>query len=1040
MFTYLVKASLRNRFFVLLIAFGIIVYGTLIGRELPVDVFPDLNKPVVTVLTEAGGMAPNEVEDLVTFPLETMLNGIAGVSRIRSTSGVGLSIIYVEFDWDTDIYRNRQLVSERLTQAADQLPAGVTPHMGPISSIMGEIMLIALPYQQTDSQTNTAMAAREYADFVLRPRLLAVPGVSQVVSIGGEVRQLRVEPNPYQMNQHNVSLAELTHALEDYAVNLGGGFVNIYQREYLIRHLSRTLDLDALRNLPIVQRDNEIIALQQLASVSYAAAEKRGDAGYNGKPAVVLTVQKQPETDTVALTEQIETTLAEMAAGLPSTMVEPVILFRQADFIEASVSNVTEALRDGAIMVVIVLFAFLLSFRTTLISLLAIPLSLAITVLVFNWLGQTINVMTLGGLAIAIGELVDDAVVDVENILRRLRLNRTAEKPHTIFDVVWRASVEVRTGIVNATAIVVLVFVPLFALPGIEGRLFAPLGFAYIISILASLLVSITVTPVLSYYLLPKMRRLDRGDSPLVRWLKARLERWLAWSFFHARKLVIGVVTVALISAASITLLPRAFLPEFNEGNLVLGLLLQPGTSLEQANQLGALAEQQLLKVPEITQVGRRTGRAEQDEHAEGIHAAEIDVDLQTSERSRDEVLADIRERLSVVPGQVTIGQPISHRLDHMLSGVRAQLAVKIFSDDMLSARGTAEELRASMEAIPGLVDITVEQQVLIPQLTVRAKPEALFHYGVSPGQLMRDLQTLTEGRVVSEIVEGIRRYPVVIRLEDSWRLPEQLAGILIDTNEGPIALEQLAEIELTDGPNQYLRENGRRRLVVYANTTDVDVQNLLEEVRSVVAGVNQPDDGFITIEGQFSAQEEAMNLLFLLGTLSLLSIVFILYSKYRSWRLVAVIMGTIPMALIGAITAMWLLHLPLSVASVVGFITLTGMTARNGILKVSHFINLCAHEGEKFTQAMITRGSLERLTPVLMTSLVTACALIPLLTSADAPGKEILYPVAVIIFSGLISATLLDILLTPLLFWLVGKQPTERAVLSILEKSKFVE
>jgi CzcA family heavy metal efflux pump len=1033
MFNWIVRFSLHNRLFVMAVAALLMVYGAMTAWLTPVDVFPDLNKPLITVLTEAGGMAPEEVEQLVTFPLETALNGMPGVTRVRSTSGVGLSLVYAEFDWGTDIYRNRQLVAERLALMREQMPGDITPVMGPVSSIMGEVMLVALPLVAGDgkSPVATPMQAREYADFVLRPRLLSISGVSQIIPIGGEVRTLRVAPDTARLSQFGVSLSQVEQALKGYAGNAGGGFIDLNSREYLIRHLGRSNRAEDLAGIAVAWKDGHSILLEQVATVSFAAGLKRGDAGYNGLPAVVLSVQKQPDADTVKLTGQIEAALAELKQGLPQGMAEPRVLFRQADFIKASIGNVAEALRDGAIMVAIVLFAFLLSARTTVISLVAIPLSLAVTALVFQWLGQSINVMTLGGLAIAIGELVDDAVVDVENILRRLKQNKAAGNPLPLFEVVRRASVEVRSGIVYATVIVVLVFVPLFALPGIEGRLFTPLGIAYIVSILASMGVSMTVTPVMCYYMLPTMKRMDHGDSPLVAWLKRQDTRLLTWSFGRAKLLIALAVLAVVGAAATVPLFPRAFLPAFNEGSLVLGLVMQPGTSLAEANRIGAVAETLIRQVPEVTQVGRRTGRAELDEHAEGVHSAEIDVDLKRTGdgkvRDRETIMADIRERLSTLPAQTTIGQPISHRLDHLLSGVRAQIAVKIFGDDTDTLRGLAENMRAQLAGVPGLVDLTVEKQVLIPQITVRLDHRKAAQMGLAPGEAIRVLQALTEGAHGAQIVDGPRRYDLVLRLPDNQRSPQDLARTLIDTPAGRIPVSSIATVEETDGPNQIGRENGRRRIIVYANTDGGDMGRVIKDIRSIIDKTPLPSGNFVSLEGQFQAQEQATRLIAGLSLVSLVMMFLVLYSRYQSVVLAGIIMANIPLALIGAVVAMWIAGVSLSVASMVGFITLTGIATRNGILKISHYINLCKFEGESFSQAMIVRGSLERLTPVLMTALVAAFALTPLLLAADAPGKEILHPVAVVIFGGLVSSTLLDTLLTPVLFWLFGERATQR-------------
>ncbi|MFC4160565.1 efflux RND transporter permease subunit [Chitinimonas lacunae] len=1021
MFSWIVNHSLRNRLLVLAVALILMLYGSLTAWHMPVDVFPDLNKPTVTVMTEAGGMAPEEVEQLVSFPLETALNGMPGVTRVRSVSGIGLSIVYAEFDWGSDLYRNRQLVAERLAEVREQLPPGVSPNMGPISSVMGEIMLIALPA----GAGSQPMQVREYADFILRPRLLSIPGVSQVIPIGGEVRQFRVEPDLGRMAQLDISFKQLEEALNGFSSNTSGGFLEHNAREYLIRNLGHTTRLEDLQNLAVAVRHDQPILLKQVAEVKFAAAFKRGDAGFGGQAAVIVSVQKQPSADTVRLTRDIEAALHDLTRTLPPGVSKPQISFRQADFIEASIDNVQEALRDGAIMVAVILSLFLMNGRTTLISLTAIPLSIAITALVFKAMGLSINVMTLGGLAIAIGELVDDALVDVENVLRRLK----QQKPSGMADiikVVAVASNEVRSGVVVATLVVVLVFVPLFALPGIEGRLFAPLGVAYIASILASMVVALTLTPVMCYFLLPSMKQIAHGDGWLVRQLKV-WDRWLLeHSFGHARKILLGAIALLLVAVATVPFLPRAFLPAFNEGTLTISLLLNPGTSLAESNRVGTLAETLIAEVPEVKSVGRRTGRAELDEHAEGVHSSELDVDLRASERDRETIIAAIRQKLAPLPATALIGQPISHRLDHLLSGVRAQIAIKLYGDDLDTLRGQAAALRDRLAQVPGLTDLQVEKQVLIPQIKVRLDHARAAQYGVSPGALLKTLETLTEGDTISQIVDGNKRFKLVVRLPDTARNAQGLANALIDTPHGRIPLSLVANIEESDGPNQIGRENSRRRIVLAANTDGADIAAVVARIRSELARTTLPEGYFIRLEGQFQAQEQATRLIAVLSLISLGLILMVLYSRYQSLLLALIIMGNIPMALIGSVAAMWLTGISLSVASLVGFITLTGIATRNGILKISHYINLCKFEGESFGPAMIVRGSLERLTPVLMTALVAAFALVPLLFAADAPGKEILHPVAVVIFGGLVSSTLLDTLLTPLMFWLYGRQPLE--------------
>jgi HME family heavy-metal exporter len=1023
MFTFLVSASLRNRLFVLAMAGILVLLGAYTARQLPVDVFPDLNRPTVTIMTESEGYAPPEVEQLVSFPIETQMNGVPGVSRVRSVSGIGLSIVYVEFDWGTDIFRNRQLVAERLAQVQSQLPLNVTPQIGPISSIMGQILLIAVT-----SKTASPMEVREIADFTIRPRLLAVPGVAQVIPIGGEVRQYRIAPLPSALRALGVGYEQIELALRQFGTNTGGGFTDQNAREFLIRNIGRTTSLEDLRNIVVTTIEGRPILLRQVANVDFAPKVKRGDAGYMSKPAVIVSVEKQPNVDTVKLTRQIMQVLAELEPSLPSGVKANEIIFRQASFIENSIGNVERVLLEAALVVAVILFAFLLNWRTTAISLTAIPVSILTTAIIFKLLGLSINTMTLGGLAIAIGELVDDAVVDVENIFRRLRENREQGNPRSTFDVVVSASNEVRSGIVYATMIIVLVFVPLFALSGIEGRLFAPLGHAYIISILVSLLISITLTPVMAYYLLPGMKRLAERESWLVRKLKSANHTALGFAFAH-RGLLLGVTALAVLGAGAGALgLKRAFLPAFNEGTFTINIAFNPGVSLSESTRVGSIAERLLLDVPEVISVGRRTGRAELDEHAEGIHSSDLEVDLKRSQRPKPEIVADIRSRLSVLPLSINVGQPISHRLDHLLSGVRAELALKLFGEDLDTLRNSAEELRLRLAKIEGIQDLQVEKQVRIPQLEIRVDYTRAALYGVQPGAVTDQLSRLSSGRVISRVVDGYKRYDVVMRLPDQLRTTEKLGDLLIRTPSGWIPARQIADLKETDGPNQILRENGRRRIVILANSDGkTDMAEIVRRIRAELDALSLPQGVTASLEGTFQAQEEASRRIGILSVISLALIFAILYSRYRSAVLAAIIMGGVPLALIGSVAALALTGQPLSVASMVGFITLAGIATRNGILKISHYINLALREQMEFGPALVIRGSLERMTPVLMTALSAGLALLPLLIAVDEPGKEILHPVAVTIFGGLVSATLLDALITPVLFLMFGRKPLKR-------------
>ncbi len=1028
MFKWLLNYSLTNRLLMIITSVVLMAYGAFTLSRTPVDVFPDLNKPTVTIMTEAGGMAAEEVEQLITFPLETTMNGLPGVEIVRSTSSAGLSFLYITFGWSTDIYRARQLVSERLSSMEEAMAPGAVPRMGPISSIMGEIMQIAIP---VDPNKISAMAVREYADWVLRPRLLSVPGVAQVIPIGGEVRQFQVQPNTARMAELGITHGQLESALKGYSSNTSGGFLELNGREYLIRHLGRTSRLDDLKNLALATKSGQPILMRQIAEVTFAAAPKRGDAGFEGKPAVILGIQKQPTADTIALTKSIEDAMLGLRASLPAGMEAPRVTFRQASFIEASITTLQGKLIGASVFVAVILFVFLGTLRPTVIALTAIPVSICVTALVFRYFGLSINTMTLGGLAIAIGGLVDDAVVDVENIIRRLKADRALHPKLRLHPLalVAKASMEVRSGILYATAIIVLVFIPLFALPGLEGKLFVPLGVAFIVSTLVSLLVSVTVTPVLSFYLLPRMKSLEHGDTRLLAWLKARYRGNLQGVLNRPKAALLAAGAAVLVAVAAVPFFPTTFLPPFNEGSLLIGLRLNPGVTLAETSALARQAEQLIKLVPEVTHVGRRSGRAELDEHAEGVHVSELDVGLKPTTaltRTMDEIKADIRKRPVNLPAALEIGQPISHRIDHMLSGVRSQIAVKIFGEDLDALRGQADALRAKLASVPGIADLQIEKQVLAPQIKVRIDHAAAAQYGVPAPQVLTALQALVEGEKVTQIVEGGRRFALVVKLPESARTVEGLGQILMETPNGRIPLSKIATIEDGDGPNQISRDDGKRRIVLSANASRRALSEIVADIRKVVAETKLPEGYFITLGGQFQAQEEASRLVGLLSFVSLTLMFVVLYSRYQSAALSALIMVNIPLALVGAVIGLWLSGQPLSVAALVGFITLAGISVRNGILKVSHYINLMRFEGEAFDQKMIVRGSLERLSPVLMTALVTAFALAPLLFEAEQPGTEVLHPVAVVIFSGLISSTLLDTFITPVLFWLFGREPAQ--------------
>jgi len=895
--------------------------------------------------------------------------------------------------------------------------------MGPISSIMGGIHLISL---RTEEEGVSDLELRTLADWTIRPRILAIPGVAQVVNMGGGIRQYQVLVNPQRMRDFSISLAEVERAIGFSNSATSGGFLNRGGQEFLIRNMGRIETLDDLRNTVVALRGSVPVYVRDIARVQFGPQIKRGESAYNGQHSVIMQITKQPGANTLELTERVEAALDEIRAGLPEGVVVDPAVFRQADFISTAIDNVIEALRDASVLVVIVLFLFLLNFRTTTITLTAIPLSFLITAVMMKLFGISINTMMIGGLAIAIGELVDDAIVNVENVFRRLRENRQKSQPESALTIVFRASSEIRNSIVFATLIVILVFLPLFFLSGVEGRLFTPLGIAYVVSILASLLVSLTLTPVLCYYLLGRSKLLERReDGWLVRQLKRGQTLLLDLTLEHPGKIILGAAFLVLFALSFIPSMGRAFLPGFNEGSFTVNVLAEPGTSLPRSDQIGTRVEELLLEVEEVVSTGRRTGRAELDEHAEGVHYSEIDITLQEG-RPKEEIEADIRERLAQIPNvNVNVGQPISHRIDHLLSGTFAQIAVKIFGEDLTVLRSLAEEVEQVMGGVTGVEDLYVEAQQPIPQVRIEVNRTQAARYGLGVGEVTEALETALNGRVITQVLEEQSSFDVFLRLDHFWRDNlEFLDDLLVDLpTGGNVPLAQLASIETRTGPNQILRENGLRRIVVQCNVAGRDLGSVVEEIREKVATqVEFPQGYFVSYGGQFQSQVEATRLILLLSIISVTAIFVLLYSHFQRASLALQIMLTLPLSFIGAVAAILLTDGILSVATLVGFITLLGIAARNGIMMISHYLHLMRYEGEIFDKKMIVRGTLERLVPVMMTALTTALGLVPLALSRGVAGKEILYPVAVVILGGLISSTLLNMVVLPSLFLKFGR------------------
>jgi len=1019
----IIAFSLTHRLFTIVIGLIMTVVGTMTALKMPIDVFPDLNRPTVNIMTEGHGLAPEEVETLITIPIENVLNGLPGVERVRSTSGVGLSIIYVEFVWNSDVYRNRQLVSEKLQLIKERLPAKVTPVMGPISSIMGEIQLVGL---STDGQIDP-INLRTFADWTIRPRLMEIPGVSQVVSIGGGVKQYQVLLSAEKIQNKQLVLEEIENHLASMSTNSTGGFIDINKREYLIRNIGTIKSESEILNSVIGQHLGRPVFVKDIAEVKTGSQVKRGDSSVNGKPAVILSIQKQPGANTVDLTRQIDKVLAELNKELPKGAKLHTELFKQSIFIENSIQNVKEALRDGTLLVFLVLFIFLMNYRTTLITLTAIPLSFLMTTLVFQMLGLTVNTMTLGGLAIAIGELVDDAIVDVENVFRRLRENKLKNNPEPILQVIYNASSEVRNSIVFATIIVVLVFIPLFYLSGIEGKLFIPLGLAYIISLISSLIISLTITPVLCSYLLKDKHLNAHNEGTLVTKLKAIDRKILNIVLNHPKIVISSTVFLFIISVALVPFMGKDFLPQFNEGTATINVITQPGISLEESNAKGQQAEILILSVPEVKSVARRTGRAELDEHAEGVHYSEIDVDFKNEGRPRDLVLNDIRKNLDSLDEVYTsIGQPISHRLDHLLSGVRAQIAIKVFGPDLKTLRAKAAEIKNAITNVKGLVDLQVEQQVLIPQIKIQILREDAGQYGLATGEIIKLLEKALNGEIIGQTIEQQKTFNIYMQFDEKSRksldtIKKIQLKVMPDGQK--ITLEKIADIYEAEGPNQINRENTQRRIIVSANTHGRDLNSIVKEINAQIKNIKLPEGYAVQIGGQFESQQAASRLILILGLLSLIGIFVVLYSHFKSMFIAIQIMLNIPLALIGSLIAIFMTSKTFSIATLVALITLCGIASRNGIMMISHYLHLMKYENEYFSKEMVIRGSIERLVPVLMTSLTAILGLLPLVFAENQPGKEILHPVAIVIVGGLISSTLLDMIVTPTIFYNYGQK-----------------
>lgn len=1021
----IIKFSLNNKIIILVASAVLLIYGTRTATEMEIDVFPDLTAPTVVVMTDAHGMAPEEVERLVTYPIETSVNGANGVRRVRSASSQGFSFVWIDFDWGTDVYLARQIVSEKLIAINDQMPEGIgNPILAPQSSVMGEIFFIGLKADTTD-----LMTLRTIAEWNIKPLILATGGVSQVSIIGGDYKQFQVIADPMKMNFYGVSLDELVGTCENISNNSSGGVIRDFGNEYVVRGIGRTSDVDELAGTYIKSINNKPVRINDVATVTIGSAVKMGHASLNAEPAIVLSVSKQPNINTLAVTEKIEENLEALKASLPADIVIDTKIFRQADFIETSVNNVQRALIEGAIFVVIILFFFLGSFRTTVISLIAIPLSLLGAVLALKALGLTINTMSLGGMAIAIGSLVDDAIIDVENVYKRLRQNRLlpAGQQQNSFTVVFEASKEIRASILNATFIIIIAFLPLFFLSGMEGRMLKPLGISYIVSLSVSLLVAMTLTPLLAKMMLSGESYLSKKekDSWLTRILSVRYEKSLDWALRHKKAVVFPVFGLFVLAMLLFSNFGRSFLPEFNEGALTLSVVTQPGTSLEESNKLGNLVETEMLSIAEVETTTRRTGRGELDEHSQTVNSAEIDINFTLDERPLEDFLADVRSKLSAIPGiAFTVGQPLGHRIDHMLSGTRANIAIKVFGSDLNRLFMLGNEIKAHVADIEGLVDVNVEQQIEIPQVQIRANREMLAFHGITMEEFNHFVAIAFNGEKMADIYEGQQSFDLVLKMDTAYtRNIETARNLLIDTESGKkVPLSQVASIVSSSGPSSISRENVQRKLVVSANVAGSDLGGIVDQIKeNINANIRLPEGYRVEYGGQFESEEKASKTLLFTSILAICIIFLLLYQEFKDIKLAGIILLNLPLALIGGVFAIFVTSNVLNIPAIIGFITLFGIATRNGILLISHYQHL-RQTGEPLYETIL-HGSKDRLIPILMTALTAALALVPLAVQGDAPGNEIQSPMAKVILGGLLTSTILNIYIVPIVYSILNNR-----------------